>query len=138
MNERKLPAGVLALLAQLAHAQVPEPITVQTVERIKNIVAYDLLDPNSAQFRGMFATVDPNERYPTSNLCGEINAKNSMGAYTGFRKFYAIETLAKSTFIFQIDGSPRVFILDGRRTTSTNSRFEGYEVICKDKVADIK
>jgi hypothetical protein len=39
-----------------------------------------LKDPGSAQFR--------NERIdPTGALCGEVNAKNAMGAYVGFKKY---------------------------------------------------
>ncbi len=40
----------------------------------------DLKDPSSAQFRKLYS----NDRC----LTGEINAKNSFGAYTGFKEFY--------------------------------------------------
>lgn len=48
-------------------------------------VSRDLLDPASAQFRDLYVTQTGDARA----LCGEINAKNSYGAYTGFRPFYA-------------------------------------------------
>ncbi|WP_052034146.1 hypothetical protein [Sphingobium lactosutens] len=46
----------------------------------RKIAAHDLLDPNAAQFRKV---------EPAGENCfaGEINAKNKVGAYTGFRPF---------------------------------------------------
>lgn len=43
--------------------------------------AAELLDPSSAQFRG--SKVDF-----SGNVCGQINGKNTFGAYVGFRWFY--------------------------------------------------
>jgi hypothetical protein len=51
-----------------------------TVSTAKELVARDLKDPSSAQFRN----VKRGERA----VCGEVNAKNSYGAYIGFRHFY--------------------------------------------------
>nr|WP_295111768.1 hypothetical protein [uncultured Caulobacter sp.] len=45
----------------------------------KKLVAHDLKDPSSAQFRDVKAS--------SQAVCGEVNAKNSYGAYTGFRHF---------------------------------------------------
>ncbi|GAB3416792.1 hypothetical protein NX774_12075 [Massilia agilis] len=41
-----------------------------------------LRDPDSAQFRNEFLG-------PTGTLCGEVNSKNGMGGYVGFKKFIA-------------------------------------------------
>lgn len=46
----------------------------------KEVVSHDLRDPSSAQFRDI-------KIYP-SYVCGEINGKNGMGAYVGFRRFW--------------------------------------------------
>lgn len=43
-----------------------------------------LKDPDSAQFRDERLT-------PAGVLCGEVNAKNSMGGYIGFRKYISIQ-----------------------------------------------
>lgn len=45
------------------------------------IAAKDLIDPSSAQFRDLEVNND--------TVCGEINAKNRMGAYVGFKRFFA-------------------------------------------------
>jgi hypothetical protein len=50
----------------------------------KQVVLSKLRDPDSAVFRNV---------HPTPNgvtLCGEVNAKNGYGGYTGFKKFYTI------------------------------------------------
>lgn len=50
-------------------------------ETLKNRVATTLNDPQSAQFRNIKLSAD--EKF----LCGEINAKNQLGGYVGFRPF---------------------------------------------------
>jgi hypothetical protein len=49
------------------------------IEKVKNDILESMKDPNSAQFR----------RIVTNGVavCGEVNAKNSMGGYVGFKKF---------------------------------------------------
>lgn len=42
-----------------------------------------LVDPGSAEFRGFF----PGEAGGYSIACGEVNAKNSLGGYTGFSRY---------------------------------------------------
>ncbi len=41
----------------------------------------ELKDPDSAKFR--------DEKLSRDALCGEVNAKNSMGGYTGYKRFIA-------------------------------------------------
>lgn len=59
----------------------------RTVEAVRRAVASNLLDPNAAQFRKVNA-------YPSEGraqtVCGEINGKNSFGAYAGFHGFYYV------------------------------------------------
>ena len=60
--------------------------------RASALAAHDLADPDSAKFRGLFQT---KIGWPTAQdraVCGEINAKNLYGAYTGFTKFIYTET----------------------------------------------
>ena len=49
---------------------------------------YDLKDPDSAKFRNLFKYT--NARGFTV-VCGEINSKNSYGAYAGFERFAATD-----------------------------------------------
>lgn len=50
-------------------------------QQARKLVAATLVDPNSAEFR--------NVRGHTDVVCGEVNGKNRLGAYVGFRRFIA-------------------------------------------------
>lgn len=54
-------------------------------------ISYDLKDPSSARFRGLRAEQRQLDNGNTSVfVCGEVNAKNSFGAYVGYRPFGVI------------------------------------------------
>lgn len=61
---------------------------------IEEAVAAELRDPSSAQFRNIMEG--------TETACGEVNAKNAFGAYTGFRKF----TYRGGITLFEPEQSP--------------------------------
>ena len=48
-------------------------------EKAKRAVTEQLIDPTSAQFRNVHSLGE--------SVCGEVNGKNKMGAYVGFRRF---------------------------------------------------
>jgi general secretion pathway protein G len=50
------------------------------IDAAKLAVAEKLIDPESAQYRNV-------EAFANGNVCGEVNAKNRMGGYTGFDRF---------------------------------------------------
>jgi len=52
----------------------------------RELVKYQLKDANSAEFRNEAVYPVPN-RDGVFIMCGEVNAKNSYGAYTGFKRF---------------------------------------------------
>ena len=54
----------------------------------KQAVLQQLKDPDSAQFRDVFTSPVLNKDGAPLAICGEVNAKNSYGGYTGFQKFY--------------------------------------------------
>ena len=62
------------------------------IPKAREVIQSQLRDPGSAQFR--------NERLTkTRTLCGEVNAKNGMGGYTGFERYFttgAVSYLEKS------------------------------------------
>lgn len=57
---------------------------VAAVEKVKRDILESMKDPDSAKFRRI--TISPDG----SMVCGEVNAKNSMGGYVGFKKFVNI------------------------------------------------
>lgn len=60
----------------------------------REFVSSHLKDPSSAQFRNQIG------------FCGEVNSKNSFGAYTGFKRFIATD---KNLVIMQDNLSPHEF-----------------------------
>lgn len=72
-----LSIGGLVVLALTANWYFS---TYRPLQKRLSEVASLLIDPSSAQFR--------NVREGNAALCGEINGKNSWGAYAGFTPFY--------------------------------------------------
>jgi len=74
--------GSIALVALLAGCdglpggQTEEEVAIKEAEMT---VAYSLSDPESAQFLGVTVSNDA--------VCGQVNAKNKLGGYVGFRNF---------------------------------------------------
>jgi hypothetical protein len=52
-----------------------------SVAKARDAVKDQLIDPQSAQFRNEVLT-------ETGRVCGEVNAKNRMGGYTGFKNYW--------------------------------------------------
>jgi hypothetical protein len=56
----------------------------------KRIVSSSLIDPNSAQFRNLVVNGE--------DVCGEVNAKNKMGAFVGFTRF-VVDIIGDAAFM---------------------------------------
>jgi len=70
--------------------------TNRVIAAAKESVAHDFKDPSSAQFRDVRIVITNGEKNPKEKIhavCGEVNAKNSFGAYTGFKRFVAAATV---------------------------------------------
>ncbi|WP_217190699.1 hypothetical protein [Pseudomonas shirazica] len=71
------------------------------IDRAREAIAEKLTDPSSAQFR--------NERSKKDGwVCGEVNSKNAMGGYVGFKRY---------TVIWK-DGGGQTVALEGDGETS--------------------
>lgn len=70
--------------ASKAAAPAPDPFVTEA----RGAVSRSLKDPGSAQFQNVRARSVTNLRgEPMQVVCGEVNAKNSLGGYTGFAPF---------------------------------------------------
>lgn len=80
---------VLSLASQAWAAEFnPVGLSSKQLAQIKAVITYDLIDPESARFRNIRAVdVTRNNGKVEHRACGEVNAKNSLGGYTGFRMF---------------------------------------------------
>jgi hypothetical protein len=66
------------------------------VKKAKQNLTNNFLDPDGAKFRNLEVKEwigAENKKY--LSLCGEVNAKNSLGAYTGFKLFNATASGAR-------------------------------------------
>lgn len=91
---RKLAAGLAALALNAAPAQDDVQAQAALVERAKAAVAHDLKDPWSARFRDVHVHHDFED---WKTVCGQVNAKNSYGAYSGFQRFFYVEDHGEPT-----------------------------------------
>lgn len=92
------------------------------VARVKAQLTRQFKDPGSAQYRNLFISGKS-----MRVLCGEVNAKNSYGAYNGFNRFYST-------------GDPLFTKIGSSSSSSSSENFllnEMWPSMCGDKVADI-
>lgn len=85
-----------------AHAKTRDA-TQKELALIKIAVAEHLKDPDSLKLKDV--KLAPTEDGTGFTLCGEVNAKNSYGGYTGFSKFRGLYFSAGT------DGKPVAMVL---------------------------
>lgn len=73
-------AFLLSMLAMLGACQFIPGTKTHSALHARKLAADKLIDPTSAQFRKLAVS--------GTTICGEVNAKNRMGAYVGFGRFY--------------------------------------------------
>jgi len=82
-----LAASTLAVLLVLPSTTFAA-LSATQLKKLKAAVSEDFKDPGSAQFRKIELMDGRNAKQPGEGIyCGEVNAKNSYGAYTGFMPF---------------------------------------------------
>lgn len=76
----------LLFLAASGVANAGEPPEAQFAQAAKKLLEARLRDPGSVQYRnlGVYRPLEAQGR----SLCGEFNAKNSLGGYVGFKRFW--------------------------------------------------
>lgn len=75
--------GMIAGAILLSRPAPPEPVKPDPFQEVKAAVAAKMFDPGSATFQALSVKVTD------FAYCGEVNAKNRMGGYVGYKKFYA-------------------------------------------------
>lgn len=86
MSATKTFMAVIALAAIAAGVTAWKWDAWVTIPELRAGVIQPLKDPQSAQFRSEHLGKHP------GYLCGEVNAKNSMGGYVGFKRFVSTAT----------------------------------------------
>ncbi len=88
--------GLIAGAILFTRAKPPESPKPDPFQEMKAAVAAQMVDPGSATFQAL------TEKIPDFAYCGEVNAKNRMGGYVGYRKFFA-QRGASSNWIVTLD-----------------------------------
>ncbi len=82
-------------------------IEAEEIKSAQEIASRDLLDPSSVQFRDVLVRHQHATSAAFGNapvVCGELNAKNSYGAYVGFKRFVVGSRPAKA--VLESEGMP--------------------------------
>ena len=98
-----LTMASVASLAQAATA--PSPLIAQA----KRIIAAEMVDPHSLQYRLVRVVHRTVEGKPLSIVCGEFNAHNRMGGYMGYAKFAYEPTVLHGIISMKPEGGMDLF-----------------------------
>ncbi len=83
----KINKILLIMFFAISNASAQDQVDTPVIKAAKDAISKDMKDPNSTQFRDI-----KQYKYGTFDVvCGEVNAKNSYGAYTGFKPFVVID-----------------------------------------------
>ncbi|WP_312834772.1 hypothetical protein [Comamonas sp.] len=89
------------------------------VKKAKRVIADKFKDPDSVRFRDLYLA---NKGLPA--LCGEVNAKNSYGGYTGYKGFFY---------------NPVQAYIDDQQELGEGFMYKNLQPgACKDKFADVE
>ena len=106
---------VLALLASVGGCRVNDAMALDVAQ---GMLAKQLKDPDSAQFRGAYlANMTQVGDEHSGWMCGEVNARNGFGGYSGYQRFVAqLEyneggRIALSSIAFESPGNRETFDL---------------------------
>jgi hypothetical protein len=100
----------LAVVALLSGCESPEErADKKLIESVQAMISHDHRDPSATQSRDVVVKrASESGRY----VCGEVNQKNALGGYVGFRKFIASGKISsegtfspKATYLI-VDGEP--------------------------------
>ncbi len=110
-------ASLLVVLAAAAFYFWTHRSVEQTHAAELKLVADNLFDPESVRWRGLVLATD-------GAVCGEVNAKNKIGGYVGFRKFYVYQGA------YGIESMDEAFVT-GRAVTEQEAEAMGMEAIAE-------
>lgn len=103
--------------AQQDSAEAAEKAAVQVeVDKFKAVLTSRFKDPSSAQFKSVVA-YGIAKPLRISFMCGQVNAKNSYGAYIGFKRFFMIGTAS-----YDIEDSKNQYVIDQMWPTTCSGK----------------
>lgn len=95
-----LSVGMAAANA-VAAASAPSPLIAEA----KKVIASEMVDPGSLQYRKLRVARGVIEGRQLTLVCGEYNARNQLGGYTGYASFVYESTLLGGVASLKANGS---------------------------------
>lgn len=119
-------------------------IRESTIKFLKSLISSSLKDPSSAQFREtrLYVTtlqLESGRRVVagTRVLCGEVNGKNSFGAYVGFRPFISSAVIrAQDGTVIEDSKYTAILDPDPAHNLVRGSFQKNYAELCRDRQAE--
>lgn len=107
LNKSKIRTTIfifsIFLIPIQTEAQTTTTIQHESVESTILQIKDRLKDPSSVQFRNIYIN---SLKTGATSVCGELNAKNSFGGYTGFNAFYQSNTDKEPIIYSESDSNP--------------------------------
>lgn len=109
----------------------------------EKVIARTLKDPDSAKFSGLYTVEKPSDdpKIRWIATCGQVNAKNSFGAYAGATRFVVLQAFVPSmnvqdTSFAELQKSDRRATVESRQTGKLETVFEAvyWNKYCVDAV----
>jgi hypothetical protein len=77
-------------------------VAAAAIAKVKSDILESMKDPDSVKFRRLSTSSDG------SMICGEVNSKNAMGGYVGFKKFVNIQDKAVDFYFYEDAGDNKM------------------------------
>ncbi|EPF0125731.1 hypothetical protein U4U47_20060 [Klebsiella pneumoniae] len=113
----------MAIISSLLFLTACKPTEEKAIELAKSEISHDMKDPLSTQFRDVVSKKvgEKDDGSIAMLVCGEVNSKNSFGAYAGYSPFVIALTMKSKGFF----SSGVVYAVEGKtvddRPTRKNS-----------------
>lgn len=114
---------VMVIISSLLFLTACKPTEEKAIELAKSEISHDMKDPLSTQFRDVVSKKvgEKDDGSIAMLVCGEVNSKNSFGAYSGYSPFVIALTMKSKGFF----SSGVVYTVEGKtvddRPTRKNS-----------------
>ena len=94
---------IMVLISSLLFLTACKPTEEKAIELAKSEISHDMKDPSSTQFRDVVSKKvgEKDDGSIAMLVCGEVNSKNSFGAYSGYSFCHRANDEIKGFFLFR-------------------------------------
>ncbi|WP_368759500.1 hypothetical protein [Klebsiella michiganensis] len=117
---------VMVLISSLLFITACKPAEEKAIELAKSEISHDMKDPSSTQFRDVVSKKigEKDDGSIAMLVCGEVNSKNSFGAYSGYSPFVIALTMKSkgvlsSGVVYAVEGKAVDNLPTGKNSSNT-------------------